>query len=66
MPCDIRIITCDRCGGDRGWEGHPYGYDHINGNPLTRWIECGCCDDRGEVEIEVEPVERDDDLCQRP
>jgi hypothetical protein len=56
---EVRIITCEACGGDRGWDV-PYDIDRVHGGCLTRWVECRYCDEHGEEEIEVEPITEDD------
>lgn len=61
LPNDTRIVTCDCCGGDRGFDSTPYGVDPWSGAPLTRWIACPArCDDNGEIEVETELVEMED------
>jgi hypothetical protein len=57
---DTRIVTCDACNGDGGWESSPTGYNHVNGMPTTHWIACRLCDGKGEAEIEAEPRTLDD------
>ena len=50
----IFIDPCPDCGGDGGFESMPTGYNHINGQPTTHWIECRTCDGGGEVQAEYE------------
>lgn len=59
MP-NTRIVPCEACNGDRGFESAPYGVNHWDGAPLTHWIRCTACDGRGEFEVELQPVEMDD------
>lgn len=56
----IFIDPCPDCGGDGGWESMPTGYNPVNGNPTTHWIECRTCDGGGEVETEYECRTLDD------
>jgi len=58
---DVRIVVCPDCLGDRG--GYvPYDFSRIDGSLIEEWVECTTCGGRGEIEVEVDPAERDDDL----
>lgn len=56
---DARIVVCERCGGDKGWDV-PYDIDYRDGGTIDRWVPCAACDETGEVEVEVEPIEMED------
>jgi hypothetical protein len=57
---DTRVMTCEACGGDGGFESRPYGYSHITGAPLTNWTECADCDGSGWAEVRVGLITLDD------
>lgn len=57
---DERVEPCFDCGGDGGWEVVD-GPDHVRGGAITHWSECRACDGKGEVIVELEPVEADDE-----
>jgi hypothetical protein len=60
MTCpDTRLIECPNCNGDCGWEILT-GYNARNGEPTGYWQACDYCEARGEIEIEVEPIEMAD------
>jgi hypothetical protein len=59
-PFAQRVVTCESCGGDGGFESMPYGYNHIDGSPLTHWNQCSACGGSGEYWVDVQPVEMDD------
>lgn len=49
---DTRIVLCDRCGGDGGWDViENWRHPRPCGEPYSHWDECGACDGRGEVEV---------------
>lgn len=53
---EARIVICDQCGGEGGWEalcGWPDGF----GAPKTEWRRCHFCGGMGTVEIDVELIE---------
>lgn len=60
---ETRIVDCDHCGGDGGWETQPRGFCSVRGTPITDWIECTACDGTGEMEIEVEPISQEELPC---
>lgn len=51
-----RVMPCESCGGDGGFESAPYGYNHNDGSPLTHWHQCGACGGSGEYWVELQPV----------
>lgn len=55
----VRFVTCDACGGDGGHETRAYRMDYY-GNPMTGWQKCEACSGVGELEVETEPVECDE------
>lgn len=55
-----RIVTCENCGGDGGFESMPYGYSHIDGSPLTHWNQCSACGGSGEYWVDVQPTGMDE------
>lgn len=57
--CDLRLMPCPACGGDRGW-AYPVDIDRRDGSLIERWEDCRYCDENGEVEVELEPIELDD------
>ena len=62
---DQRIIACDECGGDGGWEVSetgPFGhlYDPSNGALRTHWQRCPACASTGEIVVDVHPITFDD------
>jgi hypothetical protein len=60
-----RIVTCEVCGGDGGWEvaeTGPYGYryDPNDGALITHWRKCEACAGTGQVAVEVQPIDLSD------
>lgn len=56
---ETRTVPCDSCGGDRGWDV-PYDIGRRDGSLVTYWRECTACDDAGEYEVELQPIEMGD------
>jgi DnaJ-class molecular chaperone len=52
-----RIVTCRCCAGDGCFDETYIQCDHAVGNHHSL---CPCCDGKGEIEIEVEPITLDD------
>lgn len=52
---DTRIMVCEACGGDGGFEV-PYVVNYNDGSVLSHWDKCEACSGRGEIEVEVKPV----------
>lgn len=60
MSDDRPPRVCEACGGDGGGESAPWGYNHVDGSPLTHWIICRPCGGTGEVPDDSELVTLDD------
>lgn len=59
---DERVVLCEACGGDGGFEiihndEYPGSY---NGDPRRSWSPCVECDGTGEIIIVASLVEHDD------
>jgi hypothetical protein len=57
---ETRIIVCEECGGDGGFEMLGPGCDPNTGAPMTYWEECEVCQGKREIEQEVEPITLED------
>lgn len=60
MPDDIRMMTCETCGGDGSFD-RVVGHDPDG--PVWQDSACPDCQGAGEYAVTVEPVGVDDDQC---
>lgn len=55
------LIVCPDCGGDGGFDA-PVSMNPVSGAITSRWIECGLCEGRGEVEPAPTELQDEEDL----
>lgn len=58
MNDDVRLIPCQRCGGDGFVEVNTYLHERDTGAPIYAAEPCGC--DGGLEEVEVEEITEDE------